>query len=97
MFFRVKKFNIIGSLTQTEWEKMMLECSFALHPPDEKGKNVLASNALVDSSENIISLLFFEHTISLLYDHSYSYLHNKPPLGLFMKQNRYFSIGYRAM
>ena len=58
--------NIIGSLTQTEWEKMMLECSFALHPPDEKGKNVYASDALVDSSENIISLLFFEHTISLL-------------------------------
>ena len=50
----------------------MLECSFALHPPDEKGKNVHASDALVDSSENIISLLFLEHTISLLYDHSYS-------------------------
>ena len=50
----------------------MLECSFALHPPDEKGKNVHASDALVDSSENIISLLFLGHTISLLYDHSYS-------------------------
>ena len=34
---------------------------------------------------------------SNVYVSIYSYLHNKPPLGLFMKQNRHFSIGYRAM
>ena len=27
----------------------------------------------------------------------YSYLHNKPSLGLLMKLNKYFSIGYKAM
>ena len=37
-------------------------------------------------------------TIRLVnFDLIYSYLHNKPPLGLFMNQNKYFSSGYRAM